>query len=250
MKILTWNDILTFLNTGIENPFFEVGTGISIGSFDGLHLGHRKLIESLVDNCKKKQLLPGVITFKRPLPSIKHYQDYQGDISTLQQRLDLLEQLGVEFVIVVDFDDTFASILGTDFLNILVNSCNMQFIAEGVDFRFGYKGATDVAAIKYYCEQHHIGFSFVDQLIFKPGSEEEQRVSSSHIRQLIFKGFFATVEELLNRPYSIDLTKKDILQVIPPDGVYYCKTENNREVKVQIKKRKISTSVNCNFIYF
>ena len=134
MKILTWNDILFVLNTGDKNKYFENGTGISVGSFD-------------------ENLLSGVVTFKRPLPGIKHFGDYQGDISTLDQRIKLFENIGIDFVIVVDFDDAFASIHGADFLDILINVCNLQLLAEGVDFRCGYKGATDVQAIKYWTKK-------------------------------------------------------------------------------------------------
>lgn len=247
MKVFSWNDIQVFLNTGKPIDFFEKGTGISVGSFDGLHLGHRKLLCELVTECRKFNLLPGVISFTRPLPSLKHSADYSGDISTLNQRLKLFEELGIEFAIIIDFNEEFASILGTDFLNILVNACNMQFIAEGVDFRFGYKGATDVQAIKYFAEKNNIKTSFVDQVIFNQDYEEEKRISSSIIREMILKGFFATVKTLLNRPYEIELKghyelknqskiykKSDFVQIIPPNGIYHCKTQSNSDVRVQI----------------
>lgn len=248
MKQFTWNDIQTYLNTGIQDSYFSKGTGISVGSFDGLHLGHRTLLSQLVFNCKKNNLIPGVVSFKRPLPSIKHSGDYQGDVSTLEQRLKLFEELGIEFVIIIDFDDSFASILGTDFLNIMVNACNMEFICEGVDFRFGYKGATDVSAIKYFAEQNNIGTCFVNQVIYHEGTDEEERISSSYIRTMILKGFLSTVEELLSRPYSVllpvncfeksenhyRLKKSSIHQILPPAGVYHCNSKSENPVRLEI----------------
>ena len=165
MKIFTWNDILTSLNTGKTIDYFEnINTGISVGSFDGIHKGHSKLLNSLIENCKQNNLLSGVVTFKRPLPSIKHSDDYSGDITSLSQRIEIFEKLGIDFAIVVDFDDSFASMLGTDFLNLLINVCNMSLIAEGIDFRCGYKGSTDTQAIKYFAEKNDIKAAIPESL--------------------------------------------------------------------------------------
>lgn len=240
MKVFTWNDILTSLNSGNDISYFaDNKSGISIGSFDGLHKGHRKLLLSLIEQCKVDNLLSGVITFSRPLPSIKHSDDYTGDISTLSQRIKLFESLGIDFAIIVDFDDSFASMLGADFLNILINVCNMSLIAEGIDFRCGYKGATDVQAIKYFAEKNDIKTIFVDPVYYMEGIEQEERISSSFIRKMIQKGFFTTANELLERPYEIDLSLPKITQVLPPDGIYHCKNENGEEIRVEIKNGKV-----------
>lgn len=242
MRIFTWADIISFLNTGHQNEFFNAGTGISIGCFDGLHKGHRSLLNILVSQCKKKHLLSGVVTFSRPLPSIKHAVDYQGDITTLNQRIDLLEKIGLDFVIVVDFRDDFSTMLGADFLNILVNSCNMEFLAEGIDFKCGYKGATDAQAIKYFAERNRVRTVFVDHVYYsEPDTNEVERVSSSYIRSMILKGFFSTANELLQREYELDfgskvslVERKNVLQVIPSQGIYHCKNEDDVDVRVEI----------------
>lgn len=243
MQVFTWSNILSLLNTGKEDSFFSSGCGISVGSFDGLHKGHRVLINTLVSECKKNNVPAGVVTFKRPLPSIKHHSDYLGDISTLEQRLKLLESLGVNFAIVVDFDDSFASMLGTDFFSILMNVCNMKLIAEGIDFRCGYKGSTDSQAIKYFGEKNNIKTFFVDPVFYDEAAEEE-RISSSYIRSMINKGFLTTVEKMLERSYVIDNSQLTIenyrtTQVLPPDGVYHCHNPRGEEVRVTIKNKTI-----------
>ena len=83
MKIFTWNDILKSLDTGSNDSFFKERCGISVGSFDGLHLGHRKLLSTLIEDCNKNHLKKGVVSFSRPLPSLKHSKDYSGYISSL-----------------------------------------------------------------------------------------------------------------------------------------------------------------------
>lgn len=257
VKVFTWNDILTFLNTGVEDAFFAQGTGISVGSFDGLHKGHRTLLNTLVENCKKQKLLSGVVSFKRPLPSIKHSDDYKGDISTLEQRLELFEQLEIDFAIIVDFTDDFASMLGADFLNILVNACNMELLAEGIDFRCGYKGATDAQAIKYFAQKNNIRTVFVEPVYYQPGTEIEERISSSYIRNMILKGFFTTCNELLERSYEIRMNTNEleipcasINQVIPPKGIYHCKNKKTDDIRVEISDQKIILSKNTSEIIF
>ena len=254
MKVFSWNNIIDFLNTGIQNEFFANGVGISVGCFDGIHKGHRVLLNTLVEQCKTRKLKSGVVTFSRPLPSLKHSDDYCGDISSLDNRLSLFEELGIDFAIVVDFDDEFSSQLGSDFLNILVNSCNMELLAEGVDFRCGYKGATDAQAIKYFGEKNNVKTVFVEPVYYKEGTDEEERISSSYIRGMVKKGFFQTVCELLNRPYEIDLSnykkekkgnkvlilRNECIQALPPEGVYRVIDENKTEIRLKIDKVYLS----------
>ena len=259
MKIYTWNDILAILN-GDSNENFPK-TGISVGSFDGLHKGHRKLIGELIAAGRARGLSCGVVTFSRPLPGIKHSEDYMGDLSTLNQRLRLFEELGLDFAIIVDFDDSFASMMGTDFLSILLNVCNMELLAEGIDFRCGFKGATDAQAIRYWAEKNGVETVFVDPVYFREGTDEEERISSSYIRTMIQKGFFTTANELLERPYEIDIAQLRRAatenppplpgsQLLPPDGLYRTENEKQELVRLTIKDGKITELPDCDFVRF
>ena len=254
MKIYTWNDILAILN-GDSNENFPK-TGISTGSFDGLHKGHRKLLSALIDACRAKGLSAGVVTFARPLPSIKHSDDYKGDLTTLNQRLTLFEQLGIDFAIIVDFDDSFASMMGADYLNILLNVCNMELLAEGIDFRCGFKGATDAQAIRYWAEKNNVETVFVDPVYFHEGTEDEERISSSYIRTMLSRGFFTTAAELLERPYELDIASirradsEKSPQLLPPDGLYRTENEKGELVRLEIKDRKIVDLPECESVIF
>ena len=250
------NDILAILN-GDNTEDFLAGakTAVSVGSFDGLHKGHRKLLSELVAAACQKNLKSGVVTFTRPLPSIKHSDDYKGDLSTLRQRLSLFESLGIDFAIVVDFDDSFASMLGADFLNLLLNVCNMELLAEGIDFRCGFKGATDAQAIRYWAEKNECETLFVDPVYYHEGTDEEERISSSYIRKMIERGFFTTAEELLERPYELDITdikeKGSTVQILPPDGIYRTENENKELFRLEIIEGKIKNlPENTSFLRF
>lgn len=242
MKIFYWNEIKSDLDKGLLIPFFKNGCGISIGSFDGLHQGHRVLISTLIEGCKKDNLLSGVVSFTRPLPSFKHAQDYQGDLTTLNQRLKLFEQAGLDFAIIVDFNEDFAALKGVEFFNLLITSCNMKYIAEGVDFRCGYKGSTDISAIKYFAENNSIKYNFVEPVYYRSGTSEEERISSSYIRTMVLKRFLSTAEQLLTRPYSIEIRFESeklqiplsqIKQAVPPQGVYPARI-NGKEVRLEV----------------
>lgn len=250
MKVFKWNQ--SELQNFSQTDFFKVGTGLSVGSFDGLHLGHRFLLQELTARSSERGLSPGLITFTRPLPAYKHSEDYTGDISTINQRLALFEELGIEFVFIVDFTPDFSGLKGVDFLNILKQSLNMKIIAEGIDFRCGYKGATDTQAIKYWAGQNGVDFSFVDPVYYTEADGNEERVSSSYIRKMIQKGFFNTVKELLDRPYQIDLEELReqgrSTQIFPPDGFYNCISETGSPIRVQIQNHQLVKSPECKSI--
>lgn len=246
MKVFSWNEIKEDLERDYSQSYFKSGSGISIGSFDGLHKGHRVLLNTLVNYCREKKILSGVVSFSRPLPSVKHKEDYQGDISTLDQRLKLFESLGIDFAIIVDFDDEFASIKGIEFLQMLVNACNMTYIAEGIDFRCGYMGSTDASSIKLFAENNNVKYDFVDPVFYNNGTEED-RISSSYIRSMVLKRFFTTATELLERPYSIQIvvnsegqvfSRELTSQAVPPVGAYHCKLDGE-EIRVEITENDI-----------
>ncbi len=257
MIIYNWNDIKALYETPNE---FALGTGISVGSFDGLHQGHRTIMKKLVQYSEENNLVPGVITFTRPLPFYKHSSNYPGDISTLEQRLKLFEQAGIKFVILVDFTEDFAKLSGVEFLDLVKNIFNLKFICEGVDFRCGYKGATDIQSISYWAEKNCVATTFVESVIYNPGTDEEERISSSYIRQMIVKGFFSTVQELLTRPYALDLrntsfkinnktlsvSTKNLVQIIPPKGIYHLKLEykaSTSDCRTEILDNEINVSL-------
>lgn len=265
MILYSWKDIQNSLSKE-ESPLeLLAGSGLTIGSFDGIHRGHRKIISALLDMCKNENVVPGVVTFKRPLPLYKHSSDYAGDISTIEERLSIMEGLGIKFAIVLDFTDEVAKISGHDFLSILKNVCNMRCFCEGEDFRCGYKGATDMTAIKYWAEQNDVKTFFVPQVLYQSGTEEEERISSSYIRNMLQKGFFSTAQELLCRPFRLSLNKctqisdknlviarSEITQVLPPAGVYHVKNENGDSIRLEITADKLifDTQSNLTWVSF
>jgi len=224
-KIYTWDDV-------VEGRFDEEtrkkGTALTIGSFDGPHLGH----DTLFEHCRRdKNLVPGIVTFRAGLRSFKS-SSYAGDVSTLNQKLRAFEEQKMAFALVIDFSESFGKIEGTEFLSILIEKCGMKYLVEGEDFRCGYKGATDDEQIKAFAEQK--GFTF---FVHKGITYKDRKVSSSRIREDVQNALFEDAAVMLNRPYEIDccgfkwerivdnnenyiksLTRG--IQVLPKDGDY------------------------------
>ncbi len=120
----------------------------------------------------------------------------------------------------------------------------MKVIAEGIDFRCGYKGATDTQAIKYWALQNDVECTFVDPVYYTQADGSQERVSSSYIRKMITRGFFNSAKELLMRPYELDISyikeSGNCIQVLPPDGIYHPQTDLNSILTLEIKDGKVT----------
>lgn len=251
MQVLSWNDS--------DFPqFSDKETAVTIGSFDGLHKGHRVLIDTLTKICAEKHYVSVVITFTRPLPAIKHAGDYAGDISTLPQRLALFESLGIDSVILVDFTEKFAAVPGTAFLSSLVQRINMKCLVEGFDFHCGYKGKTERKAIEAWAQDVHVETHFVPPVYCKVKDGKTARISSSFIRQMILEGNFDAAAELLQRPFELDIdemrraaaTNSAFTQLLPPDGSYRAQTESGSTISIEIKAGNLLDLPDCNSLRF
>ncbi len=233
MKVFFWDDIL---NSNIEDsPCFKYFTGsaITIGGFDGPHIGHKVLCDRVLGYAKKNNKQSGVITFAHSPRMAKERNSYAGDISTLRLKLKTFEKWGFDFVVVIDFSANFSKIRGAIFLKIIADHCCMQFLTVGEGFRCGYKGETDTAQIETFAQENNIVF-----LIAPLIHEASHTISSSVVRQFIVSGKLSKAENLLSTPYTLDLQdvpyeaekatdgyciqikRQDIRQVLPPVGEY------------------------------
>jgi len=232
-SVYSWNDILT---GKFPEQYRKTGTAISVGSFDGIHAGHQKLLELLLS---QKNLVPGIVTFRASyktagtlLPEKKSLAE-SGEVSTLDQRIELFRQSGMAFVVVIDFSADFARIEGTDFFSQLIQWCGMKYLAEGSDFRCGYKGSCTTADITRMAADRLFTFAVAEEV-----TVQGERVSSSRIRKAVGDGDFSLAQKMLLRPYSYDCAslvwKKEaavgdsyvytsaanFVQVLPPDGTF------------------------------
>ena len=173
---------------------------ILIGNFDGIHLGHQKLFKLAKLYKKKYKLKIGVINFE-PMPKMffnKSLKNFR--LSSIDQKLNLLNDLKVDFIVTKKFDKIFSKTKSINFIkNILSNKLKARLIFVSNNFRFGNKREGDVELLI----QNEKKYNY--QVIKpKPLLINKKIVSSSLIRSYLEKGFLEKANKLLNRKWSID----------------------------------------------
>ena len=182
------------------------GCILSIGNFDGVHLGHQQILARLIN--KSIELgLPSVVMLFEPQPR-EFFAKKTGDLTAcnvparlmrLRDKLKYLEKSGVDFVLCVRFSERFAKLTAEEFIqDLLVKQLKVRYLSVGDDFRFGAKRVGDYHTLQeagktfdFTVEESHTH------------SFEQDRISSSLIRELLQKDKLALVEKLLGKPYSI-----------------------------------------------
>jgi len=170
----------------------------TIGNFDGLHLGHRKIIKHLKDKSNSLGLPLTIISFE-PLPSEFFMPIPPARIYPMRDKVRLLDELGVDNYLCLPFNTEFSCLSPEDFINsILLNSLNVKYLAVGDDFRFGHKREGDFQLLKEMGDNN--GMEVVDT---PTCIENNERVSSTRIRQFLEVGEVALANKLLGQPYLL-----------------------------------------------
>jgi len=179
-----------FTDKGIPGlPAGEKKASVTIGVFDGVHRGHRALIERVVSH--NAENTPVVITFRE-----NHKSGKQADnIQTFGEKTAMLESLGVKIILVIDFTESFKRMAGINFFEILTNRCDIGFFAVGSAFRCGYQLDTDAEAIQKFFALRGIPAEITPEVL-----EDSLPISSSRIRAAIAAGDIKLAEKMLGRP--------------------------------------------------
>ncbi len=221
MRVLTWEDF-TERRVRLDMP-----VSLTIGAFDGLHLGHRSLIAAITAG--SDEALPLVITFNRNPALVLGKGEFPGLILSHQQKLERLADLGVGAVAVVDFSEELSKLSGRVFVGLLRENLVIRTIVVGYNFRFGRDRDTDAGGL----EQMLRG-SGTEVRVSGPVLYRGSVVSSSRIRKSIQEASFAEAREMLSADYSLDLrglavtrqgvvsliARKAMAQVLPRAGRY------------------------------
>ena len=169
-------------------------TSIAIGSFDGLHEGHRRLIEAVV---KDSQYTPTIASFW-PHPREVLFGETRLRLDLPEEKLPLLERLGIEQLVLIPFDKKLSKLSANSFLkDVLYDQLQTKSISVGENFRFGYKRQGDINTIKESIKNHNISLNIVPLLEDKYG-----RISSSRVRELLLNYDLENARKLLKRPYN------------------------------------------------
>lgn len=177
---------------------FKKNTAVAIGNFDGVHLGHQRILEHLVRSAKKDHLISVVLTFS-PHPGKFFNKDKFLLIQSPKEKLDLIARFQIEKTVVLPFDKIVSSLSPFQFVkNILINSLRSKLIVVGSNFRFGKGRKGDVKTLQKISQQHNISLHSIPQVTLNG-----EIVSSSRIRTLLLEGKIEKVNQFLGRPYQI-----------------------------------------------
>ncbi len=173
---------ITGLDFAIQN------SSVSLGKFDGIHMGHRALLSEITE---QKKLTPTVFTFAMEEETPKIYTQREKDL--------ILEGLGIEREVIFPFHQETKNMTPEEFIDmVLVRRMDAKHICVGADFRFGKNRKGDVATLERYRERYGYTLEIVDKLKY-----ENEIISSTRIRRLMEQGELATVNRLLGSPYFV-----------------------------------------------
>ncbi|MEN6386333.1 MAG: bifunctional riboflavin kinase/FAD synthetase [Phycisphaerales bacterium] len=187
---------------GIENGIRHCC--LTIGNFDGVHLGHREIIRAahrIANDIGKCPI--AVMTFDPHPSSILHPERLQRVLTPLHLKAALLEQAGVDYLIVLKDNYQMLTLSPEDFIiNFMMKEISPKAIIEGDDFHFGYGRSGDVNTLMHFSKPHDYKVSIVEpQHILIDNASV--RISSTMIRHLLHRGYVADAARALGRPYRL-----------------------------------------------
>jgi riboflavin kinase/FMN adenylyltransferase len=175
----------------------ESGQVLAIGDFDGVHLGHREVIRQAVQTAHKQNLPVSVMTFHPHPREVLGHERYTRCLTPLQDKLDMLAELGIGCVYLVQFDLAFAQVTADQFVNEMLLPLRPNTIVVGFDFAFGHQAKGNADTL---CESGHGRFAVE---VVRPFHQNGEKVSSTLIRRCLEAGQVEQVRQLLGRNYSI-----------------------------------------------
>ncbi len=233
------------IHEGYEDLNFKLPV-VTLGIFDGVHRGHRFLIDTLISRARETHGESVVITFQpHPRLVLDKENSKLRFLSTFEEKIQLLEKTGIDHLVIIEFTNEFSSMKARDFVKeVLVSKVRTKHLIIGHDHHFGYRGEGNFETIKDCAEFSGI---IVEQVSgFHSGMEP---ISSSLIREELLKGNPVKANELLGYCYSIkgiviegeklgrkigfptaNIKLGDPHKLVPGDGVY--------AVEVMVNKNK------------
>lgn len=172
---------------------------LTVGNFDGVHIGHGHVIGLVVERARKIEGTSVVMTFDPHSRVFFDPDSHEPMITTLEQRLELIESLGPEAVIIQRFDERFASMDADDFVvKLLVEQLGIAELFVSAKFTFGRGAAGNVALLERAAGEHGFKLNVVENVHFR-----HSLVSSSFIRRAVLNGEMELAMRMLGRPYAI-----------------------------------------------
>ena len=227
MNTISWEDFL-------QGKLLAIGDiAATIGVFDGVHVGHQKLIEEIA---RKSPLFETVIfTFRENPALVLNRNRFRGTIMSLDSRLEIFHRLGVGSTVLIDFSPNFSKLSGIDFLKKIIQNICLRYLAVGKNFTCGYRADTNSVSIRSVLSRQGIEVAILDPVTF-----ENDPVSSTRIRESIINGELTRTNRMLGKNFVLEIpvnaqrkskngmtvSRKEVFQVLPNPGLYPVVLEN------------------------
>ena len=173
---------------------------IAIGNFDGLHLGHQKVIREAKQKAKKNKIPFGVMTFE-PVPVMFFNNKIRNHrINSLEQKKDQLKKFKLDFLIIIRFNKNFSSQSAEEFIKkIIFKKTKCKYLYVSKNFKFGFKRQGNIKTLKKFEKKYNF-----QNIVTKPYKKNNKIISSTILRKKIRLGQIVEVNKLLNRYWSIN----------------------------------------------
>jgi riboflavin kinase/FMN adenylyltransferase len=181
------------LHSSITQP-----VALTIGNFDGMHLGHQALLAQLREAALSRGLPTAVVIFEPHPREFFTPQQAPARLTSLREKLELLAALGVDYVHVCRFNSRFSQMSATDFAHALHAEAGAKFVLIGDDFRFGSKRGGDFTLMEQVGAQHGFEVQSMHSVL-----HDDVRISSTAVRAALAEGRMNVAQSYLGRPYSI-----------------------------------------------
>ena len=168
---------------------------IAIGFFDGVHLGHQKVIDHAVRYAKENGVKSVVMTFDRSPKVVLGSAESEGYLTPIDEKLRILEEMGVDYTLVLKFDVSFLNLSAAAFIDQYLLKIGVCYVSVGFDFRFGRGGAEDAAFLLRYGE--------FKVNVSSPVLITGTKVSTTRIKKCLKLGSLDLVNQMLGRNYSV-----------------------------------------------
>ena len=171
---------------------------VTIGKFDGVHRGHQHLVRRLLEEARKRDLASVVVTMHPHPATVLRPGTPISYLCSLEERVELLQSLGVDQVAVLSFTSELAQLSYREFVTLIIDQLDMRLLLAGPDLALGRNREGNVEAIRPLALEKGFELALVELL-----SEEEAKVGSGAVRQALAAGEMETVTRLLGRPFAL-----------------------------------------------
>lgn len=189
-----------------------------IGYFDGIHIGHQKLIKETIKQAKKSNCLSSLICFN-PDPIEVVTKKKNSHLLSFKTRLANIETYGIDQILVIRFNEEFMKLTANSFIKNYLNKLSISKLICGYDFTFGYKGKGNVEILK--------AKKFFETIVIDECKYRGEKVSTTRIKQELVKGNFKLVNKLLGYNYGLKLKVIDCKKV-KDKWLIECKLKDER----------------------